>query len=125
MLFFYAMACQGRYIYCFKLLNILQMAARRQSLGIFRSLQFVTVCWQSHGIQYVRCKFALQLTARQYGEVVLPDATSGHDPDTIATRLSRCKEGMAHFLPSGYKFYRTLRVLRYNVDRSQKTVKIY
>ena len=37
----------------------------------------------------------LRLTARQYGEVVLPDAASGHDPDTLATKLSRCKEGMA------------------------------
>jgi len=57
---------------------------------------------------------------------VLPDAASGHDPDTLASKLSRraprdrreqrgCKEGMrapaseaksgAHFLPSGYKFY--------------------
>ncbi len=25
------------------------------------------------------------LTARQYGEVVLPDAASGHDPDTLAS----------------------------------------
>ena len=48
---------------------------------------------------------AFLLTARQYGEVVLPDAASGHDPDTLASKLSRCKEGMAHFLPSGYKFY--------------------
>jgi hypothetical protein len=47
----------------------------------------------------------LTITARQYGEVVLPDAASGHDPDTLATKLSRCKEGMAWFLPSGYKFY--------------------
>ena len=38
------------------------------------------------------------LTARQYGEVVLPDAASGHDPDTLARKLSRCKEGMAWFL---------------------------
>ena len=46
------------------------------------------------------------LTARQYGEVVLPDAASGHDPDTLTRKLSRraprehceqrgCKEGMA------------------------------
>ena len=48
---------------------------------------------------------ACPITARQYGEVVLPDASTGHDPDTLATKLSRCKEGMAHFLPSGYKFY--------------------
>ena len=26
------------------------------------------------------------------------------DPDTLARKLSRCKEGMAWFLPSGYKF---------------------
>jgi len=43
------------------------------------------------------------LTARQYGEVVLPDTASGQDPGTLAAKLSRCKEGMAHFLLSGYK----------------------
>jgi len=47
------------------------------------------------------------ITARQYGEVVLPDAIPAkvgflnwvvicHWPE---------KEGMAHFLPSWYKFY--------------------
>ena len=46
---------------------------------------------------------AFVLTARQYGEVVLPDAASGQSPGTLARKLSRCKEGMAHFLPSGYK----------------------
>jgi len=45
-------------------------------------------------------------TARQYGEVVLPDDSTGQGPDTLATKLSRCKEGTAWFLPSGYKFYR-------------------
>jgi hypothetical protein len=42
------------------------------------------------------------LTARQYGEVVLPDDSTGHGPDTLARKLSRCKpclpagrEGMA------------------------------
>ena len=45
------------------------------------------------------------LTARQYGEVVLPDASTGQSPGTLARKLSRCKEGMAHFLPSWYKFY--------------------
>jgi len=30
-----------------------------------------------------------------------------------ARKLSRCKEGMAHFLPSRYKFYLALRVSRY------------
>ena len=37
----------------------------------------------------------LHITAQQYGEVVLPDAASGHNPGTLATKLSRCKEGMA------------------------------
>ena len=37
----------------------------------------------------------LRLTARQYGEVVLPDASTGQGPGTLATKLSRCKEGMA------------------------------
>jgi len=44
---------------------------------------------------------------------VLPDAASGQGPDTLAGKLSQCKEGMAHFLPSGYKF-----------GRSQKNVKV-
>src|SRR4030042_5588080 len=36
-----------------------------------------------------------------------------------ATKLSRCKEGMAHFLPSGYKLYLALRVSRYKFYREQ------
>jgi len=47
----------------------------------------------------------ISITARQYGEVVLPDAASGQGPGSLARKLSRCKEGMAHFLPSSYKFY--------------------
>ena len=35
------------------------------------------------------------LTARQYGEVVLPDAAPGRVLVTLARKLSRCKEGMA------------------------------
>jgi hypothetical protein len=70
------------------------------------------------------------------------------DPDTLARKLSRCKEGMAHFLPSGYMFckhyacrgtnligagklsrYRifvggTGAVSRYKLSRSQKTVTV-
>jgi hypothetical protein len=52
------------------------------------------------------------LTARQYGEVVLPDASTGQGPGTLARKLSRCKEGMACFLSSWYKFYWALRVSR-------------
>ena len=40
------------------------------------------------------------------------------------TKLSRCKEGMAHFLTSGYKFFWALRVSRYKFDRSQKIVMV-
>ena len=68
---------------------------------------------------------ALPITARQYGEVVLPDAASGLNPGTLARKLSRCKEGMAHFLPSGYKFYRALRVSRYKFYRSRKIIPGY
>jgi len=31
---------------------------------------------------------------------VLPDEASGQGPGALAEKLSRCKEGMAHFLPS-------------------------
>ena len=59
----------------------------------------------SHLLKTWEANFALPfvLTARQYGEVVLPDASTGQNPGTLAAKLSRCKEGMAHFLPSGYK----------------------
>jgi hypothetical protein len=35
---------------------------------------------------------------------VLPYASTGQNPGTLASKLSRCKEGMAHFLASRYKF---------------------
>jgi hypothetical protein len=80
---------------------------------------------------------------------VLPDASTGQSPGTLARRLSRCKEGMAHFLPSRYKFRElyecrgtmligaanlspvtnlvagTGAVSRYKADRSQKVIKVY
>ena len=93
--------------------------------------------------------FCLSITARQYGEVVLPDIASGQNPGSLATKLSRCQEGTAWFLPSGYKFYRsracrgtkliretdlsrcnrsyrmgTSAVSRYNLSRSQKSVTV-
>jgi hypothetical protein len=42
-----------------------------------------------------------------------------------ARKLSRCKEGMAHFLPSRYKFYLALRVSRYKFDRSREFIPGY
>jgi hypothetical protein len=65
------------------------------------------------------------LTARQYGEVVLTDDSTGQSPGTLAGKLSRCKEGMAHFLPSRYKFYWGLRVSRYKFDRSREFIPGY
>jgi hypothetical protein len=37
------------------------------------------------------------------------------NPGTLATRLSRCKEGIAHFLPSGYRVLWHLRASWYRV----------
>ena len=70
-------------------------------------------------LRYVYCNFLsdykLQLTARQYGEVVLPDDSTGQSPGTLARKLSRCKEGMAHFLPSRYRVLWGIRASRYRV----------
>jgi hypothetical protein len=49
---------------------------------------------------------------------VLPDAAPGTSPGTLARKLSRCKEGMAWFLPSRYKVGRALRVSRYKFNAS-------
>jgi hypothetical protein len=53
---------------------------------------------------------------------VLPDASTGQSPGTLAARLSRCKEGMAHFLPSGYRVLWPLRASR---SRAVKMLVIY
>ena len=77
---------------------------------------------------------------------MLPDASTGQSLGTLARKLSRCKEGMAHFLPSWYNFYKhyecrgtslngaanlspvtklvagTGAVSRYKLPRSQKSV---
>ena len=89
------------------------------------------------------------VTARQYGEVVLPDASTGQSPGTLAKKLSRCKEGMACVFAvqvhswlnitriavqtfkvteklSWYCYFinSTGAVSRYNLSRSQKLVKV-
>ena len=68
-----------------------------------------------YGARPIQTAEAFLLTARQYGEVVLPDASTGKGPDTLATKLSRCKEGMAHFLPSRHRVLLPLRASRYRV----------
>ena len=65
------------------------------------------------------------LTARQYGEVVLPNEASGQGLGTLAAKLSRCKEGMAHFLQSWYKFYCVLARSRYKFYRSREAIPGY
>ena len=49
----------------------------------------------SPGSIYLVSRWRLSITARQYGEVVLPDDSTGQSPGTLASKLSRCKEGMA------------------------------
>jgi len=57
---------------------------------------------------------------------VLPDASAEQGPGTLARKLSRraprerseqrgCKEGMAHFLPSGHRVLWGIRASRYRV----------
>jgi len=43
---------------------------------------------------------------------VLPDASTGQGPGSLAEKLSRCKEGMAHFLPVKVQGY--LRFTRFD-----------
>jgi hypothetical protein len=50
-----------------------------------------------------RLNYKCAITARQYGEVVLHDASTGQDSVALAGKLSRCKEGLAHILPYVYK----------------------
>ena len=89
------------------------------------------------------------LTARQYGEVVLPDEASGQGTGTLGINLTRCEEGMARgFCSPGTNFITCWRdpgtsfigaansspvtkvvegtgaVSRYNLSRSKKTVKV-
>jgi hypothetical protein len=52
------------------------------------------------------------------GRVLVPRAS-------WARNLSRCKEGMAHFLPSWYKFYCVLARSRYKFDRSREFITGY
>jgi hypothetical protein len=55
---------------------------------------------------------------------VLPDAASGHDPDTLASKLSRCKEGMAWFLQIQVQVLSKPGVSRYKFYRSRYTVTV-
>jgi hypothetical protein len=55
------------------------------------SAKLLLLCVGSPGLS----AHPLNLTARQYGEVVLPDDSTGQNPGTLAAKLSRCKEGMA------------------------------
>ena len=70
----------------------------------FNRKQKLSVKENCHGITFRSQAGELcHLTARQYGEVVLTDASTCHVPFTLAMELSRRKEGMARFLASWYK----------------------
>jgi len=46
---------------------------------------------------------------------VLPDDLTEQSPGTLGRRLSRCKEGLVHFLPSRYCVLWSIRASRYRV----------
>ena len=72
----------------------------------------------------MRFELPLQLTARQYGEVVLPDAASGQGPGTLASKVSRCQEGMAHCFAVMVQSLVSIRVSRYKFDRSREAITV-
>ena len=58
---------------------------------------------------------------------MLPDDSAGQGPGTLAPPAggSRCKEGMAWFLPSWYKFYYVLARSWYKYDRRHEFISGY
>ena len=46
---------------------------------------------------------------------LLPDVSTGQGPGSLAEKLSRCKEGMEHFLPSRYRVLWSIRASQYRV----------
>ena len=78
-------------------------------LRLVRVISIVAVC------------FTLLLTARQYGEVVLPDDSTGQGPGTppqAGTQICHGARRVWHvFLPSWYKFNCVLARSRYKVAK--------
>jgi hypothetical protein len=76
-----------------------------QDLSRLKQIRFVGLClggFCTDGDNFIcqykfvqKCAARLNITARQYGEVVLPDDSTGQGFGTLAENLSRCKEGMA------------------------------
>ena len=56
---------------------------------------------------------------------MLPDASTGQGPGTLDEKLSRCQEGMAWFLPSGYKYSELYECRGTRPIGSRKQVKVY
>ena len=69
----------------------------------------------------VKSNFALNLTARQYGEVVLPDAASGHGVVPIGQKAVTVQGGYGAVFAVRVQTLWPIRVSRYKVDREQKT----
>ena len=78
---------------------------RRSLLSRYQRLLLSLEIYQGTARGQLKPPQAFLLTARQYGEVVLPDEATGQVLLTLARKLSRCKEGMAQFLPLWYRFY--------------------
>jgi hypothetical protein len=55
---------------------------------------------------------------------VLPDDSTGQSPGTLASKLSRCKEGMARVFAVMVQGFVALRVSRYKFDRSRQPVTV-
>jgi hypothetical protein len=56
---------------------------------------------------------------------VLPDASTGQSPDTLAEKQSRCKEGMARVFAVMQEFCGVSAASRYKFYRSQKIITGY
>jgi hypothetical protein len=89
-----------------------------------RAAKLLRERWQSPGILRDRRKFALQLTARQYGEVVLPDAAPLQSCPGRLQSGPGARRVWRVFLPSWYKVLSKPGVSQYKFDRSQEFITV-
>jgi len=83
LLYLFLLICSG----CLVILNLSSVPVLINMLEFFRLSIIAFLLWlvvrMFSIVQYVR---QLTITARQYGEVVLPDASTGQNPGTPSTR---------------------------------------
>jgi hypothetical protein len=66
------------------------------SPGTFKNIKsFAVMCRVLSRLSNCYGTITLHITARQYGEVVLPDASTGQSHGTLDKNLSRCEKSMA------------------------------